>query len=66
MLKVSETFSQVALGFEVRGTDFFLPILYDLNNKISKVNEHDSKEMGGFRIPTVRGNGEKYPFCQTK
>ena len=33
MLKVSETFSQGAVGFELRGTDYFLPRLYDLNNK---------------------------------
>ena len=33
MLKVSETSSQGAVGFELRGTDFFLPILYDPNNK---------------------------------
>ena len=33
MLKVSKTSSQGAVGFELRGTDFFLPILYDLNNK---------------------------------
>ena len=32
MLKVSETFSQGAVGLSLRGTDFFLPILYDLNN----------------------------------
>ena len=33
MLKVSETSSQGAVGFELRSTDFFLPIIYDLNNK---------------------------------
>ena len=33
MLKVSETSSQGAVGFELRGTDYFLPRLYDLNNK---------------------------------
>ena len=33
ILKVSETSSQGVVGFERRGTDFFLPILYDLNNK---------------------------------
>ena len=32
MLKVSETFSQGAVGLSLRGTDFFLPILYDLND----------------------------------
>ena len=56
MLKVSETSGQGAVGFELRGTDFFLPILYDLNNnnrhatmfKRNEVNEHDNKEMRGF------------------
>ena len=33
MLKMNETSSQGAVGFELRGTDSFLPILYDLNNK---------------------------------
>ena len=33
LLKVSEDSSQGAVGFELRGTGFFLPILYDLNNK---------------------------------
>ena len=33
MQKVSETSSQGAVGFELRETDFFLTILYDLNNK---------------------------------
>ena len=33
MLKVSKTSSQGAVGFELRGTDYFLPRLYDLNNK---------------------------------
>ena len=33
MLKVSETSSKGVVGFELRGTDFFLPRLYDLNNK---------------------------------
>ena len=33
MLKVSETSSQGAVGFELRGTDYFLPRLYDPNNK---------------------------------
>ena len=33
MLKVSETSSQGAVGFELRGTDYFLPKLYDLHNK---------------------------------
>ena len=37
MLKVSETSGQGAVGFELRGTDFFLPILYDLNNKGERV-----------------------------
>ena len=32
MLKVSGTSSQGAVGLSLRGTDFFLPILYDLNN----------------------------------
>ena len=32
MLKVSETFSPGAVGLSLRGTDFFLPILYDLND----------------------------------
>ena len=31
MLEVSETSSQGAVGFELRGTDYFLPRLYDLN-----------------------------------
>ena len=31
MLKVSKTSSQGAMGFELRGNDLFLPILYDLN-----------------------------------
>ena len=35
MLKVSETSSQGGVGFEQRGTDYFLPRLYDLNNKSS-------------------------------
>ena len=43
MLKVSETSSQGAVGLSLRGTDFFLPILYDLNNNLfatqSKVKE---------------------------
>ena len=33
MLKVRETSSQGVVGLELRGTDFFLPTLYDLNNK---------------------------------
>ena len=33
MLKVSKTSSQAAVGFELRGTDYFLPRLYDLTNK---------------------------------
>ena len=33
MLKVSKTSSQGVVGFELGGNDFFLPILYDLNNK---------------------------------
>ena len=33
MLKVSETSCQGAVGFELRRTDYFLPRLYDLNNK---------------------------------
>ena len=33
MVKMNETSSQGAVGFELRGTDSFLPILYDLNNK---------------------------------
>ena len=33
MQKVSETSSQGGVGFELRGTNFFLPNLYDLNNK---------------------------------
>ena len=33
MLKVSVTSSQGAVGFELRGTDYFLPRLYDLSKK---------------------------------
>ena len=33
MLKVSDTSSQGAVGFELRGTDYFLSRLYALNNK---------------------------------
>ena len=34
MLIVSKTSSQGAVGFELRGTDFFLPTLYDLKNRV--------------------------------
>ena len=33
ILKVSETSSQGAVDLSLRGTDFFLPILYDPSNK---------------------------------
>ena len=38
MLRVNETSSQGTVGFELRGTDYFLPRLYDL---IINDNGHD-------------------------
>ena len=46
MLKVSENSSQVALDLSLRGTDFFLPILYDLNNNERVSNAHSKGGKG--------------------
>ena len=54
MLKVSETSSQGAVGFELRITDYFLPRLYDLSNK---VNGHDNNR--NEKVSNTHSKGER-------